>query len=299
MNLIKVGAILTALSATISPAMAAVPPEVQAMIDAAITGGDDAEIATVIKFAKQLYPDDAPAIAEQQAQYKAAQEQARIDKMANASFFQNWRGEGQLGGFQSTGNTDNLGFTAGITLDKDSRKWRTKLAAALDYQTTDGIVTREQGRASLESNYKFDDRLFAYGLIQYERDPFQGFSSRYSASGGLGYRAIKTAKTTLDIKAGPNYRLTEFADGGSIDNLSLLAALDFDWQMTPQIKFLQDTSLVLDPNNTSLISTTAINTRLSGSLSAQLSYSVEYESNPPGLRQSTDTISRATLVYGF
>jgi putative salt-induced outer membrane protein len=39
--------------------------------------------------------------------------------------------------------------------------------------------------------------------------------------------------------------------------------------------------------------------KLLGPLSAQVSYTVQYESMPPEGRVSTDTISRASLVYTF
>ncbi|RZM03817.1 MAG: DUF481 domain-containing protein, partial [Sphingomonas sp.] len=36
-----------------------------------------------------------------------------------------------------------------------------------------------------------------------------------------------------------------------------------------------------------------------GPLSAQFSYNFQYESLPPAGRKTTDTISRASLVYAF
>ena len=39
--------------------------------------------------------------------------------------------------------------------------------------------------------------------------------------------------------------------------------------------------------------------RLMGPLSAQFSYSLQYESMPPANRKTTDTISRAALVVDF
>lgn len=287
------------IAMTPSPAFAAVPADVQAMIDAAIADGNDAEIAAIVKYAKKLYPAYAAQIAQQFDEHKAAKKQAREERLANAGFFENWKGEGQLGGFRSTGNTSNAGISAGLKLGREGLKWRHKFSTAFDYQRTNGITSKDQLRAVIETNYKFDNRLFAFGLAQYERDRFQGFSSRYSVSGGLGFRAISGGGAILDVKAGPAYRLTEFTGGGSESDIGGLAALDFDWQIAPNFKLLEDASALAESGNISLVSTTAINARIIGSLSAQLSYSVEHETDPPAGRLSTDTITRATLVYGF
>lgn len=59
-------------------------------------------------------------------------------------------------------------------------------------------LSREQFLFAYEPNYRIGDRLYAYALGQYERDRFQGFSSRISASGGLGYRVSDTIKLTQD-----------------------------------------------------------------------------------------------------
>ena len=57
--------------------------------------------------------------------------------------------------------------------------------------------------------------LFAYGLAQYERDRFQGFSSRYSLSGGLGYKVMTGKAAQLSLQAGPAWRRVDFLDGTS------------------------------------------------------------------------------------
>ena len=45
--------------------------------------------------------------------------------------------------------------------------------------------------------------------------------------------------------------------------------------------------------------TTGLEAKVSDGLSTRLSYTVDYDSNPPTGAVSTDTQSRFTLVYGF
>ena len=281
------------------PAAAEVPDQVQAMIDAALQSGNDQEIAAVLKFAKQTNPDSAAEIDSQFAAHKAEKAAKREAKLAEAGLFDNWTGQGQLGGFRSTGNTTNTGVSAGLKLTRDGLKWRFKFNALADYQRSNGTTTKEQFAASLEPNYKFDDRLYAYGLAKYERDRFQGFSARYSTSAGIGYSVIATDSMSLDVKAGPAWRYTDLTGGGSESALAGLASADFAWRIAPTLTLTEDVDAYLQSGNSTLTSTTALDAKLIGALSARLSYSVEYESDPPFGRVSTDTISRVTLVYGF
>lgn len=151
--------------------------------------------------------------------------------------------------------------------------------------------------------------LFTYALAQYERDRFQGFSGRYAVSGGLGYKVLDDRNLSLSLKAGPAWRRTELVTGESDSTLAALAGLDFDWQLAERIKLTQDTDFVadgggsataiVDGDNTTINLVTGLEAGLIDSLTARLSYSVEYDSNPPANAVSTDTLTRFTLIYGF
>jgi len=289
-----------------SPANAALPAPVKAMLDAAIASNNEADVKTIVKLAKQTNPDDAAEIDTmlagfnaQQAAKAAAKAEADKQALRMAGFFENWSGQGELGAFRSTGNTRNTGLAAGIKLNKEAEKWRLGFRALADYQRTNGVTTKEQFLAALEPHYKFNERLFAYGLAQYERDTFQGFSSRTSLSGGLGYRVIDGANTTLDVKAGPAWRKTQLTTGGSTSNIAGLGALDFAWKISPSLKLTETATAYIQSGNNSFASTTALDTKLIGALSARFSYTVEHETSPPAGRQKTDTLSRVTIVYDF
>lgn len=300
----------------VSPAHAALPEPVKAMIDAAIESGKDAEVKSVFKFAKVTNPDDAAEIDAMLATYTAKKTQlAAVEKQAKmeAPFLKNWAGEGELGGFRNTGNSSNVGISGGIRLEKDAVKWRLKFRARADYQRSNGVTSREQYAAALEPEYKIDDRLFVYGLAQYDRDQFQGFSARYTVSGGIGYTVINEKDVKLNLKAGPAWRLTEFTDGGSDSSLAGLIGLDLGWQIAKNLKLTQGAGATLASDAQSLTSanvifssgtntitaTTGLDAKIYGKLKARFSYVIEHETNPPEGRQKTDTLSRATLVYDF
>lgn len=310
-----VPAIVLACAAT-SPAFAELPDPVRAMVDAAIETGDPDKVATVIDIAKSTNPDD---VAELDALHDAFKtSKAEADRLAaaeeeerirQAGLLANWSGEGQIGAFQSSGNTDSVGISAALSLTREGIDWKHKMKLSADYQRTNGVTSREQILASYEPRYQFAERAFVFGLAQFERDRFQGYSARYALSGGLGLKLIDSDTMNLSIKAGPAYRRSEFVDGTSSDNLAALFGLDFDWQLADTIKLTNDTSattegggealVFVDADNISLSAITGIEAKLNSSLSARLSYSLEYDSNPPAGAVKTDTLTRFTLVYGF
>lgn len=289
-----------------SPAAAEIPPPVRALIDAAIATGDAEKVATVIDLARQTNPDDAAELAalhdafkEDRRRLAAAEQAAEQEDIRAAGLLANWTGEGQVGAFRATGNSSNTGLSAGVKLERVGIDWRHKLTGLADYQRSNGVTTREQFLFAYEPNYQVSDRLYAYALGQYERDRFQGFSSRVSASGGLGYRVIREQDMTLSVKAGPAWRRTSLVGGGRTSRIAALGALDFDWKVSDTIKLTQDASAFLQSGNNSFISTTGVEAALGGSLSARLAYVVEHDTDPPRGAVKTDTLTRLTLVYGF
>ncbi|MEL6876830.1 MAG: DUF481 domain-containing protein [Pseudomonadota bacterium] len=297
-------------------AQAEIPEPVRAMIDAAIESGDPAKVATVIDLAKQTNPDDAGELDAIQSQFNASQAaqaeaEAAMEEEAirSAGLFDNWSGKGELGAFRSTGNSSNTGFTASISLKREDVDWTHKLRGRSDFQRSNGVTTRERYSLTYEPNYNISDRLFVYGLAQYERDRFQGFSGRYAVSGGIGYQIIDEADLQLAAKIGPAYRVTEFVSGDTESRIAGLIGVDFDWSITDRLKLTHDTNavaetggsatVIIDSSNTSIDLVTGLNAKISDSLTTRFSYAIEYDSNPPPGAVGTDTLSRVTLIYDF
>lgn len=299
-----------------APAAAELPEAARSMIDAAIASGDAERVEAVVATARVAFPDDAGEIdaiwtqyRAEQAEIAAAQAAQEEAELRQAGLFENWSGEGQIGAFQSSGNTDEFGVTAALALEREGIDWEHRLRLTADYRRLNGATSREQFLARYEPRYQMSERLFAYGLAQYERDRRQGYSSRYALSGGIGYKVIDEENMELSIKAGPAYRITEFTDGTSASRLAGLFGADFAWDISDNLKFTQDANstvetggealVIVDSANTSISATTGLEAGLTDALSARLSWTIEYDSNPPAGAVKTDTLSRFTLVYGF
>ena len=276
-----------------------IPPQIKTMIDAAIASGNEGEVATIVKYAGTAAPDSKEAIAKLVNDWKRKRNDEKTAKLQDASFFDLWSGRAELGGYISTGNSNSEGVSASLALTRDGLDWRQKFKAQLDYQRSLGVTSREHYLAAWEPNWKVDDRSYIYGSAQFESDRFLGYFTRYSVSSGAGYSALKGDRLKLDLELGPAYRSTSFTDGDTERSIAARGSVDFAWKLTKGIQLTQNASAYVERYNSTVTGTTALNAKVLGPLSAQLSYNVQYESMPPEGRVTTDQISRAGLVYAF
>lgn len=279
---------------------------VRAMIDAAIASGDAKAIETVIGLARATNPQASAAIDAIEGTYRASLAEAKADaaraqekRLTEAGIFENWTGQVELGASRSTGNTRNFGLYGGVDLAREGLHWRHKLAGRADVQETNGVTTTQRVQASWQPNYKFDERLYAYGLAQYEYDPLLGYSNRYTAGGGVGFGVLRDERAKLDFEGGPALRYTDLADDGASSTLAARASLNFRWQITPTLELKQTGAFYHEAGANSANASTTLDTRLLGSLKVRFSYNLLYEGNAPTKAKSVDTLSRATLVYSF
>lgn len=276
-----------------------IPESIRAMLDAAIESGNDGDVSTIVRYARAADPISGDAVLAIAEKWRADRAAAREAVIRQAGFLNLWKGRAELGGFITTGNSETAGGSAILDAQREGLQWRHKFRAQADYQESLGTTTRERYLLAYEPNYKFDDRAYLYGAAQYESDRFLGYDDRLSGSTGVGYSAIKGPRMQLDLELGPAYRLTSYTDDRTESNLGARGSLDFRWNLLSGLSLTQVASAYLQQANSTVSGTTAINAKLLGPLSAQLSYNVQFESMPPVGRENTDTISRASLVYSF
>ena len=308
--LIPLSAFATPVFADAATGLAARPiapaDTIAAMLAAAYRSGDDATIKAVVGVAKATFPDDAAEIDRLSAGNAAVlasmrrdeqlKEQARI---AAATFFEIWKGELEFGASRSTGSSRVFGLYASAKLSRDGLRWRQTFAGRIDYQRTDGETTTDRTLIAYQPNYKWNDNVYSYGLVQYERDRSLGYANRETLGAGVGVTAYNSSRGKLDIEGGPAVRQTDFIGQQARRTIAARASLAARFALSPTLNFSQDASIFVESGDTTATSTTAIDTRLIGRLKARLSYNVQYEQDNLGSRNQLDTISRATLVYAF
>jgi len=297
---------LCVLAAAASPVRAELPGPVRAMLEAAMQTDDAKSVDAVVKAAKATQPQDSAEIDAMKQKFDDSHKLVAAEKAEDerervlaARPLQLWKGEGEIGAFKTTGNTNSSGVSVGLKLDRSGVYWQHKLQFAADYQKTSGVVSREQYSASYSPRYTLSDRFFAYGLGQFESDRFQGYDSRYSLSPGFGYRVFNTDRLKLSIEGGPAIRWTNYVDEPNRTTASALGSLDFAWRATRSLSLTQQASAYLDTDNSTFTSTTSLEAGMLKGLKARFSYRYEHDTDPPNAARQTDTLSRFTLVYGF
>lgn len=276
-----------------------IPEAIRAMLDAAIASGNDADVATIVRYARTADPLSGDAVSAIAQAWRSDRDRQRTDRIREARFVDLWTGKAELGGFLTTGSSDTKGLTSALSATREGILWRQKFRGQVDYQESLGVTTRDHFLASYEPNYKIDERAYVYGAFSYESDRTLGFYDRYSGSVGLGYSAIKKPRLSLDIELGPGYRDTNYTDDTRQSSIAARGTLDFKWHLLSGLTISQAASAYVQRYDSSFGGTTAVSAKLIGPLSGQVSYNIQYESEPPAGSAGTNTTTRAGLVYSF
>jgi putative salt-induced outer membrane protein len=286
-------------------AFADMPAQVKAMLDAA-AAKDAATLDTVAGVAKSTTPDAATDIDAYVSAYTKAQEAARVAKMENQAFLEGWTGQGNVGISFATGNSKTTDIYAGIGLTKESLQWRHSINALADIQKTDGTKNREKFGVTLQSSYKFNERLYAYGLLSWERDRYQGYSRRFTESLGLGYRVIANENMTWDVEGGPALRQispvgpkTLFLPGIKQNVIAGRVASNFMYKLSDKLVFTNATGALINKGSDSLYSRSLLSASLTDHINAGIGFDVAHETKVVAPTVKTDTTTRFTVGYKF
>ena len=289
-----------------NPNAVALPPAARAVLEQAMKTNDAATFAAVEKATREQYPDGVPQIdalaaknAAQIAEKQAAGARAKAEALAAATFLDNWKGEIDLGGSYTKGNTDALALYGAFKLDKEGLRWRHVLSARADYAKSAGEISTDKDTAAYQPQYKLTDRLYAYGLGQLDRDEILGVRYRFTESAGIGYTLARGSKFNLAVEAGPAVRETRYIGQPRDTKPAGRGSINVDWKPNGNIEFSNQSAIYVESDDTNITSTTALTSKLFGPVKGQLSYNLTYEDDVPGQAKSIDTITAASLVYSF
>ncbi len=253
----------------------------------------------MVKTAKKANPDSASEIDALAAASTTRAAAEKIKKAAEAGIFRGWTGRVEVGGGISTGNTVDQRFTGLVDIEKKTPTWEHDLNMTVDLKSEDGETTTARYFLAVSSRRKLTRRLYAVGVLWGESDRFAGYNYRFSEGVGLGYRFIDTPGLQLKAEAGPAIRQAAYISNDYQNTVAARLAGYLGWRLGSNLEFTQSLITYLEDKNSTLLSSTALTTKLQGNISAKASYEVRNEADPPQGRKKTDTTSRVTLVFGF
>ena len=290
-------------------AQSAIPDIAQAMLDAAYNTGDPAEIAAVARAVKTVFPDYETAIEQQTTAQIAALEpeepavesaDGALSEQGGVLAISPWKGKITAGGSLASGNSENL--AAGVAIDavREAGNWSHHFTGFYDYAESNDLATQNRFGGAYELDYLFNKRTYAYGRVSYEDDAFSGFDYRLFTGAGLGYFLFKSEPLTWSVEGGPGYRYSPIDLTREVEEeFALYGSTALDWVIHENVVFEQDVNVTWTSPTTTIQSITTLTTKLTDSISTNLSFEYRHETEPPLGRDNTDTIARANLVYGF
>lgn len=216
---------------------------------------------------------------------------------APAAAADNWNGEASLTGSKTTGNTDTLDIGAALRLREQDGVWRHKFRLSADYGEARSTQNKERFRVGHQVERTVSDRLFVFGDLNGFYDGFGPFREGYFVGGGLGYTVLEDEPTTWDLTGGIGYRSQKASDDTTQEEVALRLASDFDWTINDKVAVNMDSEALIADSDDYLWNEIGLTSTLMGSLAARASFRVDYHSEVPEGRVSTDTITRFGLVY--
>lgn len=209
-------------------------------------------------------------------------------------------GSVDLGGILRTGNTENAGVKGQLKLSYKPDRWEHKGKAEASYLRSEAETLEQRAVLEYEVNYDMTDRVFVFGLANYTDDRFSGFDFETLSSAGLGVRLFEGAPVTWEVTAGPSLRYAEFSDSGETETApGARFTNDISWQVSEGALLANETEVLWDRERVTLENDASLKLRIVEKLSGKLSLNTRYRSNVPEDTESTDTTTRASIVYDF
>lgn len=288
-----------------------IPDIAQALLDEAYKTQSPDEILAVTKAVKAVFPDYANQIEAQSGEKvaslapppppKDAKNAPEKPRPARGLFAVSpWDGKIQASGLLSTGNSENAAVGIAIEAERGTKKLTHNIKGYFDLGESSGVTNQKRWGAAYQLDYNFSDRSYAYGRVSFDEDEFSGFDYRLFTGLGLGHYFAKSEAFSWKAEGGPGYRYSPIDETTEVDeSFALYASNEIEWLIREGVKFEQDVTVTWTSPTTTLQSVSSLTTQLWGDISTGLSFEYRYETDPPLGRENTDTIAKASLIYGF
>jgi len=138
------------------------------------------------------------------------EEEAAYEKSLHPGLLHGWDNSANVSFAVTRGNSETKNLALAYTGDRKTLHDHLGLYANSVFASNDapGAVpstTANSTQGGARYDHDFDSRLFGFGGADFQTDALQELNLRSVFSGGAGFHAIKSDRTTLDLLAGGNY----------------------------------------------------------------------------------------------
>jgi putative salt-induced outer membrane protein len=137
-------------------------------------------------------------------------EQEAYEKTQHPGLLEGWTAGANIGFGLTAGNSETKNLSLAFNADRKGLRDKLSLYTLSVYSTNNApgafpSTTANTVQGGIRYDHDLTSRVFAFGGADFMADALQGLNLRSVFGGGLGYHAIKSDNTTLDLLAGPNY----------------------------------------------------------------------------------------------
>jgi putative salt-induced outer membrane protein YdiY len=224
-----------------------------------------------------------------------------------------WSGKAELGVLLSEGNTESKSANTKLDLTHQGSKWKNSIYFAALYGENAEFSNAERYEARYQADLRMTDRLSWFFGLRGEQDRFSGFAYQATASTGVSYKFIDSPTTKLDASFGAGYRrlqpeiLIQTEAGEVIDRIKgeedsepvATLSSNYEHAFTESTKITNKFLAESGADNTSVTDEIALAVSMTDTLALAVGVGVRYNSDPPPLSESTDTLFTVNLVYNI
>ncbi|MEN8220218.1 MAG: DUF481 domain-containing protein [Pseudomonadota bacterium] len=211
-----------------------------------------------------------------------------------------WKGEGEFGFTQTSGNSETQSFVAKLALSYQLTSWKHEAQIEALRSEDDSVLSAERYELNLQSNYLLSEKSYLFGKLRYEEDSFNGYDYQASLIFGYGHQFIDTERTGLKLEAGIGWRQGELKIiTESNDETVGFLGVSFRHKIGSHSEFTQEFQVEGGSNNIYSESDTGFKVNIMENLAMKLSLLVKNNSDVLSGTEKTDTITAVTLVYNF
>jgi putative salt-induced outer membrane protein len=224
-----------------------------------------------------------------------------------------WTGKAELGFMSSSGNTEATSANSKFDLTHEGAKWRNNFGLAAQYGENADFATAERYEARYQADWKITDRMSWFGGIRGEQDRFSGFAYQATVSTGASYKFIDSPTTQLTASLGAGARrsrsetlvkteageVIDRLEGEVVDEPVVTFSSNYENSFTATTKLTNRLVAESGSDNTSVQNDLAVQVSMTDALALAVGYGIRYNSDPPPLSESTDTLITVNLVYNI
>lgn len=233
-------------------------------------------------------------------------EQKAFERLNKPRWTDLWAGSGSVGFAGASGNAKTTTFTLGVNAARETRTDKTSVyfntirASAL--LNGNSASTAEAIRGGLGYSRNLRPRLFANVFNDYEFDKFQNLDLRAVFGGGLGFRAIRRERMSLDLLGGAAFNYSRFNTPLIRKTAELYWGDDFTFKLNGATSMFQSYRMFNDVSsfgNYRINFDVGASTKLSKWLNWNVSISDRYLTNPAPGRKTNDLLYTTGLGVSF